>query len=550
MPTTRKRELFALGTAVSTLLGCGDIAESYDGEISGKQQAIQAGVSEDPEAQSADWPSAGHDWAHSSHNAAEIEIGSSNAAQLVVKWQHSFQPAPDQAVPVLAATVAAEGIAYIADMAGFVHARNLADGAPLWTSYVSQAAPDPIFSSVIHGAPVVTDQALYVGDSDATVFKIDRATGAVLWSKNVDANPEALIQGDLATFQGDVVFGVSSFENALVPAGDLTMRGSVAALRQSDGALRWQVFTTSDQTLAAPKFGAGVSVWSSPAIDPELGRVFIGTGQFYEAGSAQPSPASKKDKDLSDSLLSIELCNGKLKDHRQFTQGDIFGLQNPYGLDYDVGAPPNLFDIPKPHGHGTIPAVGVGDKSGMYRVLDRRTLKPIWQRQIALGSVLGGFQATAAYGDGVIYVAAHERLDGTSLQTAIPPGQSATFLGTPEGFMTVQKDAKTNLFALDAATGDVIWEIVEYGAITFAPLVLANGVLYHGDVNGGLYAYDATTGDVLFETQIGGVPDGQGGFVAGNMITGLSLSRGRLLVSSLPLMPTSPNGVLAYGLPD
>lgn len=549
MSTNRSRDLVALGAALSAFAGCGDAQTSEETLSSNMAALVSTGVTENPAAQSADWPSAGHDWSHSGHNPAETAISPSSVAGLTVKWQHTFAPAPDQFVPVIAATVAAQGVAYIADMAGFVHARNLEDGSPLWTSYASQAAPDPVFSAVIQSGPVVTDDALYVGDSAATLHKLSRTTGAVQWSKRVDENPEALIQGDLATFGPYLVFGVSSFENATVPAGDLTMRGSVATLDLDDGSLGWQTFTTSDQNLPSPKFGAGVGVWSSPAIDPRTGRVYIGTGQFYEAGSENPSKPSKKDKDLSDSLLSLSLCDGKVQAKRQFTEGDIFGLQNPYGADADVGIPPNLFEIPACHGHGRIEAVGVGDKEGTYYVMDRKNLNILWSKRIANGSVLGGFQSTAAYADGVIYVAAHERIDGTSLQTAIPPGQSATFLGTPEGFNTVQKGSRTNVFALDAATGDVIWEQTTYGAITFAPLVLANGVLFQGDVNGAIRGFDAETGAILWQTQLGGFPDGQGGFVVGNMITGLSLSRGRLMVSSLPLVPTSPSGVVAYGVP-
>ena len=147
--------------------------------------------SEDPRTQSADWPSAGHDWAHSGHNPAETRIGPSTVAGLDVVWQHRFEVAEGSAVPVIASAVTADGVAYIADVAGYAHARNLDDGTLLWTSAVSSARPEPLFRSVVQGGPVVSDDGLYIGDSTAAVFKVDRQTGAVLWSTDVEAHPDS-----------------------------------------------------------------------------------------------------------------------------------------------------------------------------------------------------------------------------------------------------------------------------------------------------------------------------------------------------------------------
>src|SRR5262245_49159403 len=110
------------------------------------------------------------------------------------------------------------------------------------------------------------------------------------------------------------------------PRPPLPLRPGVPGPRRPQpGAVAWQTFTTSDQTLEHPKYGAGVGVWSSPAIDPLRHRLYIGTGNFYEPGSANPSPASAGDRDLSDSLLALNTNNGVLTHHRQFTAGDVWG---------------------------------------------------------------------------------------------------------------------------------------------------------------------------------------------------------------------------------
>lgn len=544
-----RRDVAALSASFIAFSACAEGPSSEDAtpELGVTTEAVVActSVSEDPSARSADWPSAGHDWAHTGHNFAETALSRSSVPDLDVAWQHSFELGYGSPIPVMATAVAASGVAYMVDAAGYAHARNLSDGTLLWSSKVSDAEPDPVFRAVVQSGPVVTDDALYVGDADATLHRLDRSTGAVTWSVNLDPNPDALIQGDLATAGAYVVFGVSALENENTYTGDLTMRGSVVAVDRDEGTLGWQLFTTSDQTQPNPRYGAGVGVWSSPAIDFWRNRVFIGTGQYYEPGSSEH--CSGNGVDLSDSLLGISLCDGALVSRRQFTAGDVFGLNYPEGKDFDVGTPPNLFEFTK--NRTTTLAVGVGDKEGTYYVLDRRTLRTLWSRRVAQGSVLGGFQATAAYANGVVFVAAHESLDGTSLGSQIPPGEAATFLGTREGLLTVQSRARTRVLALDVTNGNVKWEVTLPGAATFAPLIVANGVLFHGDANGGLRAFDTANGSVLWQYQLGGFELNGGGYLGGNMVTGLSLSRGRLLVSSVPFQSDAPTGLTAFGVP-
>ena len=541
---------FAL-TGMLALLGCGaGVGEMGDATISETEAApkelLSGGwVTENPLLQSGDWPSAGHDWAHSGNNPAETELGVDTVGGMAEVWRHEFSPAPGVQVPVMSTPVIAGNEVYIADMGGFVHARNADDGTLIWTQLVSPSEPDPVFFSVFHSAPVVTDHDLYVGDSGSIIYKLDRDTGVTEWSTLVDAHPDTVIQSDLATVGPYVIFGVSSFENTTV--NDLTMRGSIGALNKWNGNIAWQTFTTSDQSLANPKWGAGVAVWSSPAIDPLRG-VYIGTGQYYEPGSETPDPESADDVDYSDSLLRLSLLDGDILSHHQFTEGDIFGLEYPIGEDADLGTPPNLFPV---HGRFGLPrpAVGVGDKTGHYYVMDRNNLRVLWSRKVVEGGVLGGFQSTAAYDDGVIYVAAHERIDGASINDSMPPDLDSRFIQTPEGLALIQKGSRTHIMALDADTGDVIWDKYVNGAISFAPLVVANGVLYHANANGLLHAMDAANGDELFSAQIGGVPDGAGGFVFGNIITALSLAHGRVYVASVPIVPGAPVGVNVYGLP-
>ena len=583
MHKNRTRKLIAVGATLSAFAACTTAQEAEGTQLSSADttpelaSASSALVSdtfpdanfaglgaaftsaENPLMRSADWPSAGHDWAHTGWNTKETAISKANVTNLQQVWNYSLQPATPGPMPVgtLGTAVTAGDTTYFADTRGYVHARKLADGSAVWSTAASTATPDRVFGAVIQGAPVVAGNAVYVGDSDANVIGLNRTTGAVEWARQVDADPEALVQGDLATYtdvwtsKNYVVFGVSSFENATTPSGDLTHRGSVAAVETgNDHQIGWQLWTTSNQMLPAPKFGAGVGVWSSPAIDPLLG-VYIGTGQFYEPGSENPSRESRRDKDLSDSLLrigNVSVFGGKLLASRQFTANDIFSIQYE-GKDWDVGTPPNLLPPITVNNKIVLP-VGVGDKEGTYRVLDRVTLQPIWSRKIAQASRFGGFQATAAFANGLVYVAAHETIDGQSIDSAIPPGQTATYLTTAPGVILQQKGTRTNIKALDVATGNVVWETAVYGPMTYAPLIVANGILYHGALDGSIRAFDAANGTILKQVQLGGIPT-EYGLLFGNLITAMSIAQGRLLVSSFVAVPYpdgSNLGVVAYGV--
>jgi hypothetical protein len=171
--------------------------------------------------------------------------------------------------------------------------------------------------------------------------------------------------------------------------------------------------------------------------------------------------------------------------HAQFTPNDAWTVATPFsGVDGDVGAAPNLFEI------AGRAVVGVGDKPGRYHVHDRQTGAHVWTTPLTTGSGFqGGVMAPAAYHDGVIYVISN---NDTRSSTA---------------------------FALDAASGDILWErdLIDP---TFGGPALGNGVLYVGDQAGNVYALDASTGTKVWEDKL---PAGKGGgfsLVDGMLFTG------------------------------
>jgi polyvinyl alcohol dehydrogenase (cytochrome) len=248
-----------------------------------------------------------------------------------------------------------------------------------------------------------------------------------------------------------------------------------------------------------------VSVWSTAAIDEARHLLYIGTGNTYEA------PASPR----SDALMAIDYRTGAIAWLRQFTAGDVYTIFSPppQGPDADIGAAPNLFRI------GTRDVVGVGDKAGVYAVLDRDTGQTVWARSLPTGSHLGGIMTTAAYDHGTLYLASNQ---WTDLVDFHDPGNTST------------------TFALDAKTGATKWH-TDLPSAAFGALTYTNGVVFQPTVAGTVYALDARDGRVLWSDEPGG-----------DLGSGVSIAAGIVLVPYgfwFFAAPANPNGgLVAYGV--
>jgi polyvinyl alcohol dehydrogenase (cytochrome) len=334
----------------------------------------------------------------------------------------------------------------------------------------------------------------------------------------VEDHPQAGLTASAIPIDDMVIIGVSSGELGNTdPEYDYTFRGSIVALDQTSGDELWRVYVAEIEDPETQEVsGAGVSVWSTAAIDVDRHMMFIGTGQAYEA------PAGPR----SDSVIAIDYTNGEVVWVRQFTPDDVYTLFQtpPQGADADIGAAPNLFRI------GGQDVVGVGDKAGVYAVLDRDTGEEIWAHILGPGSHLGGVMTAAAYADGRIFLA----------QNAFPLGFNTDNVFIPD-FNLPQNTS--DVIALDAATGDEIWRVpVESPSI--GGFQYANGVVYAAHTLGKLRAFNAENGDVLWTEQVGF-----------SQASGTTVSNGRLFVTHgfqfiqiVMAPPGMEGGLQVYGI--
>src|SRR5206468_904748 len=93
--------------------------------------------------------------------------------------------------------------------------------------------------------------------------------GATRWDTVLTDQAASSVFGSPTVWNGTVYIGTSGPNN-----DNTNARGSVLAIDQATGAIRWQTFTV-------PPGRDGAAVWSTPAVDPATGRLYVGTGNNY-----------------------------------------------------------------------------------------------------------------------------------------------------------------------------------------------------------------------------------------------------------------------------
>jgi polyvinyl alcohol dehydrogenase (cytochrome) len=419
-------------------------------------------------------------------------------------------------------------------------------GQVIWSRQVSQLAG--VAGAVSRTSPVVSGNTVYIAtQSGARLLAIDTATGNLRWSTQIDPHPRAVITGSAIIHNGVIYEGVSSDEFSLASNTSYdccTFRGSLVAVDAATGQMKWKSHTLPDQGIGGNIY-SGASVWgSTPTIDPASNSIFIGTGQNYSTpqsaeqcqtngGTPQQCLAPFNAKD---SIIAMDLTTGAIKwatGPARFDQWNFACLPgappnncpNP-GPDHDTGDGTHLYTIPGPNGQSRR-AVGAGQKSGEFWMLDAATSAIIWSASVGPGSTQGGIQwGTATDGQRIFFTESNN----ARLTQRLPNGQSINF---------------SSFGALDVATGQVLWQVPEpRGAQSLGPVTTANGVVYVGSMNNFMYALNALTGQVLWEFRGAGSSNAGPAIVGGKLYWGNGYQRGGTASTtfysfSLPSGPTA-----------
>jgi PQQ-dependent dehydrogenase (methanol/ethanol family) len=267
--------------------------------------------------------------------------------------------------------------------------------------------------------PVAVDGQLYVTTNDGNVFRIDAATGKVVWrfkpgasgvfknfgivanrgvaycdgklfilSLDMHINAISPVDGHLikrVTIAHDVPGAGSNYGYSETSAptcanhrivfgaagSEYGTRGFVMAyttnLEPAWPSPYWTIPPEQQSWRAASRIIGGGNVWTPVTVDAASGTVFFGTGSATPLyfPSVRPGPNPR-----TDSLIAVDLKTGQTKWWQQLISGNQWS--------YDVAQPPLVYD--GKIGGKTHHIVSVATMEGVWFAFDAATGKPFYER--------------------------------------------------------------------------------------------------------------------------------------------------------------------------
>jgi polyvinyl alcohol dehydrogenase (cytochrome) len=461
------------------------------------------------------WPFAGHNLENSRHAKTESKLSIDNVQGLTPNWV--FTAGGD-----ISATPAVEGdFIYFPDWAGNLFKLDKNSGAVIWSTQISSYTGIP--EDFARTTPAIVDDLLIFGDqggrffAGAYVMAVDKNTGDLVWLTKSDDHPAAIITQSAVAFDGLVYVGVASFEElyaAVIPGYQCcTFRGSLLALDAQTGEIVWKSYT-------APEGYSGNAVWgSTPVVDRVRKSVYISTGNNYSVPDTvlQCITANENDPDAQracvagddffDAVVALNLKTGEVKWSNIVIPFDAWTVSCLEPFDQI-----NPENCPEPEG----PDFDFGQGPILYTVKpdngSKYDLLGIGQKSgqyWALNPDTGETVWSTQVGPGGVA--------GGMMWGSAYDGERLYMASTNSEFKPWTLVDGTDVFygfwsALDPATGEILWQSANpaihqaNGAVT-----VANGIVFacSMDANGYMYAMNAATGDFLWSFASGdGVSSG------------------------------------------
>lgn len=372
--------------------------------------------------------------------ASDATLSSKNIANLTKLCSVKYTGGGQSAAPLVTG-----GIAYYPTWTGLLVALDYQTCAEVWSANITRIIgdfrPGSASRNVSRTTPVLDKDGdvLFIGTlAHALVLAIDRRSGKLIDSLQLDDNPFAVLTQSQTFYDGRLYAGVSSTESYSVASGRpcCSFSGSFHAVSLVGGKLRkeWTVQTLPHTSPANANL-SGAAVWGSqPSIDPIRRQVFFGSGQLYHV---PPSfvDCVKRTANISiiqqgltgrdpclpvetyqDSILAVDLETGRINWAKQFGQLDVWNTgcgapgfprvpeacpETP-GPDADFGMAPTFV-----RGSSATPAgqdiIVAGQKSGMLYALYAQTGTVAWSRSAGPGGAEGGLTWGVAVDDKAVY---------------------------------------------------------------------------------------------------------------------------------------------------
>ncbi len=450
------------------------------------------------------------DWASYNHTlrgsrfSALSQINTGNAARLRPVCAYTL-PHP---VNMQAGPLEIGGTIYVTTQAS-TYAIDAATCALRWRHVYHLARHVPFDPNHLSRGLAYAEGRLFRGSNDGRLYALDAATGRTLWNTPIgDPSIGETFPAAPIAWRGMVFIGNAGGDN-------FGVKGRMMAFDAATGEELWTTPLippngAARQTWPPESFErrpGGAATWTSYAIDPRSGMLFVPTG------NAAPDflPALRQGADFySYGVLGLDARTGTPKFWHQFLNGDDFH-------DWDMAAPPEL--ITTPDGRHLLVAAG---KDGYLYALDRDTGQLVLQTPTttienatapltAAGTrfcpgIEGGTEWNGpAYSPqtNAFYVNA---IDWCTTVKTEPPGtlearQGLPWTGSNSRFYPygIRGKRKTGwLTAIDARTGAILWRRHAATPLVAGVTATAGGLIFTATVGGHFMTLDAKTGAVLY----------------------------------------------------
>ena len=450
------------------------------------------------------------------------EVNRGNVADLKVLWAYQMQPTDVPGAGLQETTpLVVDGIMYLTESPSSVTALDARTGRRLW-HWAPVLPPDVLhigFPKVNRGVAVL-DDTVYVGTLDARLVALDAGTGALRWETLVGDNAVgfSLTLAPLA-IDGKIIVGVSGAE-----AG---VRAFVDAYDAKTGDRIWRRYTVpapgepGSETWGGESWRTGGgSTWLTGSYDPALDLVYWMTGN--------PAPDWNGDLRPGDNLytcaiLALDPDSGAIRWHFQYTPHDVH--------DWDANQIPVLIDADYEGRARRL--VAVANRNAFYYLLDRETGEfllgtPYSKQTWAAGLDASGrpivLPDSAPSEDGNLvwpslqgatnwfspsynpmkrrFFIPNRRMGAIYYKADAEYEAGAPFLGGGEQALSGD-EASGAVLALDALTGDQLWEF-SLQTPPWSGLMATAGDLVFGSSNeGNFFALDEDTGVPLWNFNTG-----------------------------------------------
>jgi polyvinyl alcohol dehydrogenase (cytochrome) len=501
------------------------------------------------------WPMIGHDSTNTRDQPFEYKIRPANAHRLAKKWVTATTG------DVSATPAVVRGAVYFGDFGGTLWKLDAETGKVIWSHVVSdytghagdyaRTSPSLAGGTLVVGV-IKGPTPTAVDPNSPNMLGIDADTGALRWKTQIHPDVRAAMTGSPVLVGTTVITGVSA-NGASGPTA--TFRGAIVALNAQTGSILWRSYSLPDNGGLGTGY-AGATMFAPPAVDEDAGLVYGTFGQTYRkpatvdaCNAAAPGGFSESCEQAGaywKSVVAFDLKTGAPRwSYRVQGHGPWLAAcgSQPMtvtwcpaetdGEKWDLGGSGvNVMRVRMPssrrHEEHWRDVVGIGEKSGVYTLLDAKTGASIWSTLVGPGGDQGGVEWGTAF-------------DGERIYVPITNHHHIPYELTQHGVISHLTTTGGSWAALDPKTGKILWQTADpqvetlaglgvVGVWDLAPLTVANGVVYAGSMakemaQNQMFALDAATGEILWQFSAGSSVNAGPAVVDGTVYWGSGYSR-------------------------